>query len=143
MSYRYIAALLPHSENDETFYVRDKSVNTKQNICITFIQCWTNVEDVGPTLYKCYTNVFCLLGNQPTKSQCRQIILCYYEFLFIHTVLFDYSRHNPVSTKHLYNICTMLDQRRRRWAYVVQMLYKCFVFAGKAMTFSFLIMINV
>ena len=22
-----------------------------QNICITFIQCWTNVEDVGPTLY--------------------------------------------------------------------------------------------
>ena len=26
-----------------------------QTICITFIQCWTNVEDVGPTLYKCYT----------------------------------------------------------------------------------------
>ena len=22
----------------------------------------------------------------------------------------------PVNTKHLYNICTMLDQRRRRWA---------------------------
>ena len=20
----------------------------------TFVQCWTNVEDVGPTLYKCY-----------------------------------------------------------------------------------------
>ena len=20
-----------------------------QNICITFVQCWTNVEDVGPT----------------------------------------------------------------------------------------------
>ena len=33
-----------------------------QNICITFIQCWTNVEDVGPTLYKCYTNVLCLSG---------------------------------------------------------------------------------
>ena len=28
-----------------------------QNISITFIQCWTNVKDVGPTLYKCYTNV--------------------------------------------------------------------------------------
>ena len=38
--------------------------------------------------------------------------------------------HDPVNTKHLYNICTMLDQRRRRWADVVQMLYKCFVFAG-------------
>ena len=33
-------------------------------------------------------------------------------------------------TKHLYNICTMLDQRRRRWAGVVQMLYKCFVSVG-------------
>ena len=32
-----------------------------QNICITFEQCWTNVEDVGPTLYKCYTNVLCLV----------------------------------------------------------------------------------
>ena len=37
----------------------------------------------------------------------------------------------PANTKHLYNICTMLDQRRRRWADVVQMLYKCFVFAGE------------
>ena len=27
-------------------------------------------------------------------------------------------------------MCTMLDQRRRRWADIVQMLYKCFVFAG-------------
>ena len=33
---------------------------------------------------------------------------------------------NPANTKHLYKICTMLDQRRRRWAGVVQMLYKCF-----------------
>ena len=37
---------------------------------------------------------------------------------------------SPVSTKHLYDICTMLAQRRRGWADVVQMLYKCFVFAG-------------
>ena len=34
-------------------------------------------------------------------------------------------------TKYLYNICTMLNQRRR-WADVVQMLYKCFVFAGNS-----------
>ena len=33
-----------------------------QNICITFVQCWSSVKDVGPTLYKCYTNVLCLLG---------------------------------------------------------------------------------
>ena len=36
---------------------------------------------------------------------------------------------NPANTKHLYNICTMLEQRRRRWSDVAQMLYKCFVFA--------------
>ena len=39
------------------------STPSKQTICITFIQCWTNVFDVGPTLYKCYTNVLCLLGR--------------------------------------------------------------------------------
>ena len=33
-----------------------------QNICITFVHCRTSVEDVGPTLYKCSTNVLCLLG---------------------------------------------------------------------------------
>ena len=33
------------------------------NICITFIQRRPNVFDVGPALYKCHTNVFCLLGS--------------------------------------------------------------------------------
>ena len=32
-----------------------------QNICITFIQRWTSVEDAGPALDKCYTNAMCLL----------------------------------------------------------------------------------
>ena len=32
-----------------------------QNIWITFVQFWSNVEDVGSTLYKTYTNVLCLL----------------------------------------------------------------------------------
>ena len=26
------------------------------------MQCWTNVQDVAPTLYKCNTDVVCLLG---------------------------------------------------------------------------------
>ena len=38
---------------------------------------------------------------------------------------------NPVNTKYLYNICTILDQRLRRWSNIVQMLYKYFVFTGK------------
>ena len=36
----------------------------------------------------------------------------------------------PTNTKHLYNICTMLDQRLRRSSNIVQMSYKCVVFAG-------------
>ena len=32
-----------------------------QNICIPFKQRRTNVFDVGPTLYKCYTDVLCWL----------------------------------------------------------------------------------
>ena len=39
------------------------------------------------------------------------------------------------NTKHLYNICTTLVQRRRRWADVVHMLYKCFVSAGISLSF--------
>ena len=34
-----------------------------QNICIASVQRRSNVVDVGPTLYRCYTNVLCLLGN--------------------------------------------------------------------------------
>ena len=33
-----------------------------QNTCITFVQRRPNVFDVGPTLYKCYTSIICLLG---------------------------------------------------------------------------------
>ena len=41
------------------------SVSTKHD----FMQCWTNVENVGPTLCKCYTNVLCLLGCRRTLPQ--------------------------------------------------------------------------
>ena len=34
----------------------------------------------------------------------------------------------PVNIKHLLSICTMLGKRRRRWAGVVQVLRRCFVF---------------
>ena len=43
---------------------RYKSIVSQQtqNICITFVQRRPNVFDVGPTLYKCYTNILCQLG---------------------------------------------------------------------------------
>ena len=40
-----------------------------------------------------------------------------------------WSRDHPANTKHLHNICTKVDQCRRRWADVLQLFYKCFVFA--------------
>ena len=55
--------------------------------------------------------------------------LALYDLLYSTT---EKSHHNPVNTKHLYNICAMSDQRRRRWDDVAQMLYKCFVLAGKS-----------
>ena len=42
-----------------------KDVQTSQqtqNICITFVHCWTDVKVFGPTLYTISTNVLCLLG---------------------------------------------------------------------------------
>ena len=53
-------ALFDMSPPGETSLVRTVRHQT-QNICITFVQCRTNVEDVGPMLYKCYTNVLYLL----------------------------------------------------------------------------------
>ena len=33
------------------------------NMCISFVQSWTKVEYVGPTLYKCYVSLLCLVGK--------------------------------------------------------------------------------
>ena len=42
-----------------------------------------------------------------------------------------YYSHSPLNKKHFCSYCTMLAQRRSPvWADVVQMLYRCFVFAG-------------
>ena len=84
----------------------------KHKLCIKFVQCWTNVEDVGPTLYKC----FLFAG----ECDCGCLTSIHYVCETIITA----------STKHLYNICTMSCQRTIRWHDVVQMLYKCLVLAG-------------
>ena len=42
-----------------------------QTICITIVQCWTNVEDVGPLLYECYPNVLRLLWHALTSIDLR------------------------------------------------------------------------
>ena len=52
------------SVSHPTFQLQVVSQQT-QNICLTFVECWTNVADAGPTLYKCYTNVSCLGLHSP------------------------------------------------------------------------------
>ena len=81
------------------YFSQDKTPSQQtQNICIRFIQCRENVEDVWPTLHKCYTNVLCL--NRIGIFQPGQDTI-------------------PANTKPLYNIHTMLGQRRRRWPSIV------------------------
>ena len=44
--------------------IRRVSVNSQQtqSFCMTFVQCWTNVEDVGPALYKMLYKCFVFVG---------------------------------------------------------------------------------
>ena len=53
-----------------------------QNICITFVRRRPNVFDVGPFLYKCYTDVSCLLGIHPLRRACVPHALKTRELLF-------------------------------------------------------------
>ena len=52
------------ARNTGVLLANTRSTQQKQNMCITFVQGWTNVEDVGPTLYKCYSIFLCLLLTQ-------------------------------------------------------------------------------
>ena len=68
MMWRTKACLTPATTN--VFPMPTKCWPSKRKtICITFVQCWTNVKDVGPTLYKCYTNVLCLLGGLTSRGR--------------------------------------------------------------------------
>ena len=78
-----------------------------QNICITFVQCWSNVEDVGTTLYKCYTNALYLPLGQHQRRWTDIVEMLYKCFVFAE--------------------CTMLGQHRktlnRRCTNVIQMFF--------------------
>ena len=55
-----------------------KTGNTKN--CITCIQCWRNVFDVGLILHKCYTKCFVLLWSfhATTLNNIWTSVRCYY-----------------------------------------------------------------
>ena len=70
-----------------------------QNICITFVQRWTNVFDVGLTLYKYYTNVLCLLGVQDKTTRMAG-------FTWLMSTI---SMITPRHTHLVYQICSLLS----------------------------------
>ena len=71
-------------------------VNTKH--LYDFMQCWTNVEDVGPTLYNVIQmSCVCWAGD------------------FLSNIV------------HLFNVGLMLGQRRRRWRSIKTALDQCLV----------------
>ena len=83
-----------------------------QNICIAFVQRRPNVSDVGPTLYKYYTNVLCLLG----RAQC---------------LLFE---NHPENVRRSPYVVVMLVQSPRRLSHITAALGMCLVFVGKTPT---------
>ena len=58
------AVLTERAECTHLYNTYSRQANTK--LWLTFVQCRTNFEDVGPTLYKCYTNVLCVLDGLPS-----------------------------------------------------------------------------
>ena len=78
-----------------------------QNICITFVQRRPNVFDVGPTLYKCYANVLCLLGSWLTRCSAGQrqcdgpgvVRVSKSEFSFKETKMFPFCSHGKIKAE--------------------------------------------
>ena len=77
-----------------------------QSICITFVQCWTNVEDVGPTLYKCYTNgLHCTpawaLLSQALHGSVPPFCFCFFRLSVDEVALAWIVTHEPSSSIEL------------------------------------------
>ena len=77
--YSLISSLKTHHPTLHfTAWPLDIQANTKHLYNICTMQCWTIVADVGPTLYKWYTHLLCLLGCS---------FVCHFNFNGEHTVL--------------------------------------------------------
>ena len=107
---------MEHGQDDEQAYrivcnsrpamwVEISSQQT-QNICIAYVQRRPNVSDVGPALYKGYTDVLCLLVDWMVRS----------------------SPHHP----HIPTITWMQALRLGRRAYIHVMCLMCAVCLGWA-----------
>ena len=59
-------------------------IQQTRNICIAFVQRRLKVFDVGTTLYKCFTNVLCLLGGTRMRGlfEHLRLIRCFNVFVW-------------------------------------------------------------
>ena len=99
----------------------------------TLTQCWGKVGPKSETAGKYYPSTgsmyrVCWACNKQ-GTRCRETRRWHWVVLMLgqhcrRWLHVGAAHSNPVNTKHLYNICTMLDQRQRRWADVVQILKK-------------------
>ena len=51
---------------------------SKQKHLYDLMLCWTSVENVWPTWYKCYTNVLCMLGCRGLSLKHCTFIQCWF-----------------------------------------------------------------
>ena len=75
----------------------------KQNICITFMRRRPNVFDVGPTLYKWYTNILCLLGFSVLYFQwIGNVVTCsWWENIWLQETMARYYQHRALKVVEL------------------------------------------
>ena len=75
-----------------------------QNICITFVQCWTNVKDIRPTLYKRYTK-FTFISWKEVKDDWKKVCFkCVARLHTWHWILWnEFSRIKLLNVKHFIN----------------------------------------
>ena len=64
------------------------------------MQCWSNDDDVGPTLYKCYTNVMCLLDSV-AQTICFEVYSNGLLVLLVISLCLFMSQHMPFYQWHV------------------------------------------
>ena len=96
----------PHDRHQQL----QRTFQQTHSICIIFLQCRPNVEDVGPTLYKCYTNVLCLLGYSLTiapRPSHRTVVVS-----LVYTMIYTYLSSSYKYKKTLINYTSHFSRHK-------------------------------
>ena len=93
-----------------------------RNVHPVLVQCWTNVEDDGPTLYQHWVNVSCLMGYPAEKTRCYNIGLTYLT-LAIRQIKVLRAPSHPQNKTHCHNVGLTWYKHQWRWYYVKPTFY--------------------